>query len=285
MPLASEGSTAGSTRTLDILVDQALPQLDHEGLPKNSGKGWLEAFFKNRGTWKDVFDASDIGAERNMIADRFVAEGASVLDVGCGRGFFSFACAARSARVVGVDLMDGGGRAGWWDEFKRTSAFMGHAHQVSGIRASATSIPLRSGSFRLVASVHSIRNFGSVKEIGGFVREASRMLGKGGRLVIVESDVNDPGSPGYRAFYSMRTKMGWELDLPTGDEIARSLEAEGFSDVSQEFMEAGLDYAPIRFPYDPSMHRGMEEEYKRAEKLLEDEAEMSPRVCMISGSR
>ena len=245
----------------------------------------MEAFFKNGGTWKNIFDASDVGAERNLLADKFVAENVSVLDVGCGRGFFSFACAARSARVVGVDSMDGGGRSGWWDEFKRTSAIMGHAHRVSGVRANATSIPLKDGSFQLVASVHSIRNFGSVGEIGGFVREAKRVLGKGGRLVVVESDLNDPGSPGYRAFYSMRTKMGWELDLPTGDDMARLLDVEGFSDVSLEFIETGLDYAPIRFPYDTSMPKEVLDEYKKAEQLLDDAAEKPPRICVVSGSR
>ncbi|MDG7002833.1 MAG: methyltransferase domain-containing protein [Nitrososphaerota archaeon] len=278
-------STAESTPTLDILVGQAAPRLGTKGLSKEPRAGWLEAFFKSGGTWKDVFDASDVGAERNLVADKFVAENASVLDVGCGRGFFSFACATRSTRVVGVDPMDGRGRSGWWDEFKRTSAIMGHVHRVSGVRASATSIPLKDGSFQLVASVHSIRNFGGVEEIGGLVREAKRVLGKGGRLVVVESDLNDPGSPGYRAFYSMRTKMGWELDLPTGDEMARLLEVEGFSDVSQEFIETSLDYAPIRFPYDPSMPKGVLDGYKKAERLLDDAAEKPPRICMVSGSR
>jgi ubiquinone/menaquinone biosynthesis C-methylase UbiE len=278
--------TPESTRTLDILVNQALPKLNRR--PPSKGeqrKSALGAFFKSGGTWKDIFNASDIGAERNLVAERFVAENSRVLDVGCGRGFFSFACAAKSANVTGVDLMDGEGRSGWWDEFKRTSAILDYAQRVAGIRAGATSIPLRDESFQLVASVHSIRNFRSVEEIRGFIREANRVLVKGGRLVVAESDIEDSESPGYRAFYSMRTRMGWELDLPTCAEMARLLEVEGFSGVSWEFVETDLEYAPIFFPYDPSKLKGMRDTYRKAEKLLKDEAEKPPRICLVSGKR
>ncbi|MDG6987702.1 MAG: class I SAM-dependent methyltransferase [Nitrososphaerota archaeon] len=275
-----------STQTLSILADQVFPELNKKPTSrKKSWSGTLEAFLKKEGTWRDIFDASDIGTERNLIADRLVVEDAQVLDVGCGKGFFSFACAARSAEVTSLDLMDGGGRTGWWNEFKKTSAILGHAQRISGIRASATSIPLRRGSVQLVASVHSLRNFGSVEEIRGFTREASRVLRKGGCLAVAESDLSDPECPGYRAFYSMRTRMGWELDLPSCAELARFFEAEGFHDVSQEFIESGLDYAPICFPYDPSRLKGMKDEYENAEKLLMDEAEKRPRICLTSGKR
>lgn len=270
---------------MEVLVDQALPKLVQKHSSKRKpGIGALAAFFRNGGTWREIFDASDIGAERNLIAGRFATESARILDVGCGRGYFSFACAEMSARVTSVDLMDGGGRAGWWDEFKKAAAILGHARQISGVRASATSVPLKRGSVQLVASVHSIRNFGSIDDIRGLVREANRILAKGGRLVVVESDLEDPESPGYRAFYSMRAKMGWELDLPTCDGVARFMEVGGFADVSQEFVETNLEYAPIRFPYDQS-RAGMREEYTKAEKLLKDEAEKPPRICLTSGIR
>lgn len=279
-------SALQSTPTLEFLAEQALPKLGKKDpSEKDTRESALASFFRRGGTWKDIFDAADVGAERNLIAARFVAEDTKVLDVGCGKGFFTFAAALRAARVTAIDLMDGGGRAGWWDEFERTSAILGCARQVAGIRANATSIPLKRDSLHLVASVHSVRNFGSVQDIRGLFREAKRVLGRDGRLVVVESDVHDPRSPGYQAFYSVRTKMGWELELPTAVQMARMLEAEGFSEISQEFMETDLEYAPIYFPCPPSMPKEMKDGYRKAERLLRDEAEKPPRIWVVSGNR
>jgi cyclopropane fatty-acyl-phospholipid synthase-like methyltransferase len=77
-------------------------------------------FFEKFGiSWWDVYLNSDIGMERVALAREMLLDADDViLDVGCGRGYFSIAAAKFSKFVVGVDLMDGEGRHGWWRNFR-----------------------------------------------------------------------------------------------------------------------------------------------------------------------
>lgn len=233
-------------------------------------------------SWWEIFDASDVGAERNMIVDRFVAEGSDVLDVGCGRGFFTFACSRKASRVTGLDLMDGGERKGWWNEFASTSNLLEVLNRVSGIRAGASSMPFNAGCFDLVASVHSIRNFGSIEEIKFFFGEARRVLKKDGHLVVVESDTEAAGFQAYKSFYSMRTRLGWELGLPSVSELINWLEEAGFADVSEESLATGLRYAPVYFPFDPASMEAIRTDYDTANELLLKDGEQHPPINVLT---
>jgi ubiquinone/menaquinone biosynthesis C-methylase UbiE len=248
--------------------------------PPNS----LGRLFAKDVTWWDVFVASDIGAERNLIADKLLPRGAEVLDVGCGRGYFSFVCTKKGAHVTAIDLMDGEGRTGWWNEFKRTSELLGVSGLASGVRASATLFPFTREHFDLVASVHSIRNFGGKEEIRSFFHEAKRVMRPGGRLFIVESDLESAG-PTYGAFYSMRTKLGWELRLPSIPELIRWLRNEGFSKTSDESFETNLEYAPVYFPFDPASMKDIRRDYNAAMKLYAGSREHSPPVFVLTAIR
>ena len=236
-------------------------------------------------TWQQVFNASDVGKERNLIANRFVGRDSKVLDVGCGRGYFSFACARRTGRVTSLDPMDGGGREGWWEEFKATSERMGASGRISEVRASASSMPFGEACFDVVASVHSIRNFKSKGEVLSFFREAKRLLKEEGRLVVVESRLGDARFPVYNAFYSMRTRLGWELVLPQTSEMVRWLRSTGFSIVSCESLATDLEYAPVHFPFDPGSMKGMKEEYQAAMILLLQQGERHPPIDIITASQ
>lgn len=270
---------------MQILASQALPKLwatrfPNEKLPAD-GLGRLSA---SGVTWWEVFAASDIGAERSLIADRLSIENAQVLDVGCGRGFFSLACAKKTPHVTSLDLMDGGGRVGWWEELKKTSSVMGVSGKVSGVRASATSLPFAGELFDLIASVHGVRNFESKGDIRSLFQEARRALKEGGRLVVVESDLGAAG-PAYKAFYSMRIELGYELKLPSLSEMIRWLWDVGFSEVSQESMETGLKYAPVYLPFDSAMMKDMKRDYDSAEKLLTEGSEQHPPIFILTATR
>jgi ubiquinone/menaquinone biosynthesis C-methylase UbiE len=181
--------------------------------------------------------------------------------------------------------MDGGGREGWWDEFKAASELMGHSGRISGVRASASSIPFGGACFDVVASVHSIRNFNSKHEVQTFFREVPRLLREGGRLVVVESSVGHARFPAYNAFYSMRTRLGWELALPSISEMVRWLRGSGFSKTTCTSFETNLEYAPITFPFDPASMEDIKEEYGAAKRLLLQQGDRHPPIDIISAAR
>jgi ubiquinone/menaquinone biosynthesis C-methylase UbiE len=220
-----------------------------------------------------------------MIADRFVSSSMSVLDAGCGRGFFSFACARRTEQVVAMDLMDGGGRTGWWQEFWESASLLKVGTAVSGVRASATSLPFGDERFDLVTAVHAIRNFQRVDDVRRFFAEARRALKRGGRIVVVESDPEDETAQGYVSFYSLRVKVGWELKLPSFSKMAGWLRTLGFECVKLEAFDTNLRYAPVYLPFDQSIMKGMRREYNKASELMSKEEGRHPRVVVLTGEK
>jgi ubiquinone/menaquinone biosynthesis C-methylase UbiE len=241
-------------------------------------------FEEKKISWWDVYDASDIGEERGIIASRYITRGSSVLDVGCGRGFFSFACARRARHVVALDLMNGKGRSGWWAEFSETSRLLEVSEKVFGTRGSAAHLPFGEGSFDAVTAVHAIRNFNDLEEIKRFLAEARRVLKKGGRVVLVESDLDVGDCRAYRAFYDLRIKVGWESKLPLAEETIEFLRTNGFSKIRQQVLDSHLKYAPVYFPFDRSL-KGMEKQYRSAKRLLVKEGEKHPPVLITTASR
>ncbi len=64
-------------------------------------------------SWWDVYLNSDVGMVRMALArDIGLEKGETVLEIGCGRGYFTIAAARTAKRVTGLDLMDGVGRYG-----------------------------------------------------------------------------------------------------------------------------------------------------------------------------
>ncbi len=243
-----------------------------------------ELIGKGRIGWWDVFDLSDIGKERNKLARLLIRPSSKVLDVGCGRGFFSFACSRIASTVTCVDPMNGLGRKGWWEEFSETASLLS-VENTRGIRADGSSLPLRGDSFDAVSSIHAIRNFRSRSEIQSFFKEAFRVLKPNGRAVIVESELNTNSCRAYKMFYSLRTQLKWELRLPKSDEIARWLVESGFRRVSSETHDWGLRYAPVYFPYDKSTLKGRKHEWELARELIISKGESHPPIRAFSATK
>ncbi len=297
----------GLTTPLYILACQALPRLSAKydlglefpsdilvpNLSRRKTKALerkrshaLTVLFEEQGiSWWDVFDASEIGMERVKIVEQQIPVGSVVLDAGCGRGFFSFACSRVAGRVVGMDLMDGNDRPGWWAELGSSLRALGIDKRVYGVRATVAHFPLKPGSFDVVASVHAIRNFPGSDEIQRFIAESKHVLKEDGRLVIVESEMSRHISGPYSAFYSLRTRIGWEFEIPSSKRIANWMKKEGFSHVSMCMLETGLKYAPVYFPFDRATMKGKEGEYEAAKRVLIKEGDLHPPVYLIAGTK
>ncbi|MGM0574361.1 MAG: class I SAM-dependent methyltransferase [Myxococcota bacterium] len=105
-----------------------------------------------------------------------------VLDLGCAWGVSSFVLAERlgpAARVVGVDLsrpMIARARRHHAERFP-------HLRGVSFLRADATALPFEDGAFDLAAG-HSFLYL--CPDRPGVLAEVRRVLGPGGRLVLME---------------------------------------------------------------------------------------------------
>jgi len=272
----------------DLPSDIYVPQYTHKQTKVLEAKRLkvLSTLLEQKGvSWWDVFESSEIGKERATIVSNFVPADSRVLDVGCGRGFFSFACTKKSRQVVSLDMMDGKERRGWWAEFQRTLRLLKVGRKVFGTRGSAASLPFRNGTFDVIASVHAIRNFQSVVELRAFIDEALRALKEGGRLILVESDFEAGDCRAYAEFYRLRTTIGWELRLPTSAELVKWLSRAGFTRISEEVVDTGLKYAPVYFPFDPALLKGMEREYKIAASLLKGKGERHPPISVITATR
>jgi ubiquinone/menaquinone biosynthesis C-methylase UbiE len=147
-----------------------------------------QLFQKFKISWNEVYLNSDIGKERILVAKKIgINVNDSVLDVGCGRGFFTIAAAFRGKSVIGLDLMNGLDRKGWWQRFNLTMRELSLHTKVTGVKATAAMMPFRNEAFSLVASIHAIRNFPDVKTIQTAFKEMKRVTQKGGRVILVEN--------------------------------------------------------------------------------------------------
>ncbi|NLF01090.1 MAG: class I SAM-dependent methyltransferase [Anaerolineales bacterium] len=107
------------------------------------------------------------------------------LDIGCGNGFVTIAVAKQypSAQVTGID--NWGERWQYGERKCETNAQLeGVADRVAFRRASAADLPFDDESFDLVVSNFVFHEVGGVKDKKELVREALRVVKKGGRFAI-----------------------------------------------------------------------------------------------------
>jgi len=185
-----------------------------------------------------ILSSGRIGNAYGRIADLAAAPGRRVLDIGCGTGGVSLACAARGATVTGIDVNAG------MLEVARTKAIPPSGH-VEFVELGAAEIEDRfaEGSFDAVVSCLVMSEM-SPDEQDYTLRVAHTCLVPGGTIVIADETVPDRGL----------SRLTWRLKRlpivvaaylltqtttrPVRD-LCRRVRAAGFCDVEEERMWSG----------------------------------------------
>jgi SAM-dependent methyltransferase len=112
-----------------------------------------------------------------------------VLDVGCGRGLLLVEAAGHltAGRAVGVDVWSRKDQSGNSPETTlRNAELEGIRHRLDVVTGDATNLPFPDGAFDVVLSGLVLHNIADRQRRRTAVREIARVLGPGGRLVVVD---------------------------------------------------------------------------------------------------
>jgi demethylmenaquinone methyltransferase/2-methoxy-6-polyprenyl-1,4-benzoquinol methylase len=124
--------------------------------------------------------------KRKLVGMAPLAPGAAVLDLATGTGDIAVACAARGARVVGLDIT-----------LRMIELARGkHGTRVSFLVGDMLALPFPPSSFDVVTTGYGLRN---VPDLSTALREIQRVLKPGG--MILSLDFNRPSSKLIRAAY------------------------------------------------------------------------------------
>lgn len=273
-----------------------LPPDDFRRLLDDCGR-ILDSFFKQfKVSWGDVYINSDIGLERMAIAQEMqLCSHDSVLDIGCGRGYFSIAAAKSSQTVVGIDLMDGVERPSWWRNFNTCMNELNLCDRVSGVKSDAERLPFRSSSFTVAAAVHSIRNFRSYCSVKAALKEMKRVVAKGGRVIIVESlpVARTKAQESHLLMFKCKTKytLG-ELDYLPEEKVAEMFQKTGFQRINIKRLDYNWSATPPLFCIDnhltslpESEREKAKEEYNEAASMIRKWGEVSPPALFAEGTK
>lgn len=129
------------------------------------------------GVWAELLDQLELKGDERL------------LDIGCGRGAVLLMAAQRlpRGRAVGVDVWSATDQSGNAEQVTRQNAILeGVAERVELHTADMRHLPFDDGSFDVVVSSLAIHNVSGAGERAKAVREAARVLKKGGKLAIAD---------------------------------------------------------------------------------------------------
>jgi SAM-dependent methyltransferase len=155
-------------------------------LAPGAGALWL---FLNAGIYVYTTRAGKFAVWAELL-DRLELKGDErLLDIGCGRGAVLLMAAQRlpRGRAVGVDVWSTKDQSGNAEQVTRQNAALeGVAERVELHTADMRQLPFDDGSFDVVVSSLAIHNVPGAGERARALREAARVLKKGGKLAIAD---------------------------------------------------------------------------------------------------
>ena len=289
-------------KKLDLELEDFVTYSDLYGVaPEESQKVWDNCgkilnrlLEENHVSWWDVYLSSDIGMERIALAkDIGLEKDDIVLDVGCGRGYFTLAAARLSKMAIGLDLMDGVGRKGWWSSFIDSITRLDLRHKIIGLKADAQIIPLRDCSVDKIVAVHSIRNFENKQVIQNSIHEMNRVLSNDGEMAIAETipHARNKSQEAHLAFYKCKCKYGWGDNFYLSqEELLQVLTEAGLKAPYVEIADYDLSAAPPIFHLNTSRLReeqvaSARKEYSEAVEMVKKYGETSPPTAVIRATK
>ena len=193
----------------------------------------------------DRLSGGTIAGIYERVAGCVAAPGRQVLDVGCGTGGVALACAARGARVVGIDV-----NAGMLDVARGKAARRDPAPEIEWIELGAMELEDRfePDSFDAVVSCLAFSEL-SPEERLYVLRTALRLLHPGG-LVVVADEVPPRGRAARVWRWVRRLPVvlaTWVLTQTSTrpvEGLADAVRAAGFAEVDEERLGRG-DFAIV----------------------------------------
>ncbi len=128
-----------------------------------------------------MYTTPEAGTQRGAIHELLgVRRGEAVLDIGVGPGLLAVEMAAMGAQVVGVDVSEA-----MLALARRRCALHGVAVEV--VLGDCTALPFADGSFDVVVAIQVLEY---IDDVGVALREVARILRRGGRLLVVDTDID-----------------------------------------------------------------------------------------------
>jgi ubiquinone/menaquinone biosynthesis C-methylase UbiE len=176
-----------------------------------------------------------IDAVYERIAELAATPGRRVLDIGCGTGGVALACAARGARVTGIDI-----NAGMLEVARGKAALAGLGDRVDWLLLGAMEIEDRFPEASLDAAVSCLVFSELLPEERSYVLEKVRSRLVPGGVVVIAAEVR-PRPWGRRVWQRVRrlpaeiwTYLLTQASTHPVEALAECVRAAGFDDVTEE---------------------------------------------------
>lgn len=166
---------------------------------------------------------------RSPVSDAVVAlvrpePGERVVDLGAGMGPATVSAARSGAQVLAVDPTP----------FMRSLLALrrlasAHRGNITVVDGSAESLPLDAGSVDAVWAVNSVHHW---TDLSRAVKELERVLRRGGRVLLVDEDFDDPAHPFFERMRARHEGRAHHFEVVDPEAVAALFRSHGFVDAA-----------------------------------------------------
>jgi ubiquinone/menaquinone biosynthesis C-methylase UbiE len=162
---------------------------------------------------------SEVG--REVVKSIDPRPGERVVDLGSGMGSATVDAARSGASVIAVDPT---AYMRWILELRRK--WQGARARITVVEGAAESIPSSDGSVDALWTVNTIHHW---TDRATAVRQLARVMRPGGRVLLVDEDLDDSAHPFHERSRARRTRHGQAFDEVDAEALAASLVESGFA--------------------------------------------------------